>query len=104
MSFAASGLTYVISTTTSSAVLALPIGQLHALITNPSTTLTVTVGFGPATFTVVIPTADGAGAACYQIPPMGQLIVDIPKGTTFWAAIASGAGPTLVSLTPGFSS
>jgi len=104
MSFAAAELTYVISTTATSKTLALPVGQSHALITNPSLLLTVTVGFAIGSATVVIPTADGAGTACYQIPPMGQLIVDIPKGTTFWAAIASGAGPTLVSLTPGFSS
>jgi len=101
MAFGATGVTTVISTTATSKPLALPVLAPQALISNPSTTLTVHVAFTVGTGTVAIPTADGAGATCYTVPPMSTLIVDIPRACTFWACIASGAGPTLVSLTPG---
>jgi len=102
MSFGATGPTLVISTTATSKSLAWPVGQVSCLVTNPSTTLTVHVTFGIIAATAVIPTADGAGAQVYTVPPATALVIDVtPKGANIVACIASGAGPTLVSLTPG---
>lgn len=102
MSFGATGPTLVISTTGTSKPLGWPVGQVHCLVTNPSTTLTVHVTFGITTAVAVIPTADGAGAQVYSVPPATAMVVDVtPIGANSVACIGSGAGPTLVSLTPG---
>ncbi len=101
MSFGASSPTICISTTATSKSLALPICA-QARIVNTSTTLIAYVQFGVGSATAVIPTADGAGSACYALHPSSSEIVDVPRGADFVAAIASGAGPTLVYITPGF--
>lgn len=103
MSFGAGQTTICISTTATSKKLALPITP-QCRITNTSSSLIVYVQFGVDDATAVIPTADnaGAGAMCYVLPPNTSEVVDVPRGANNVAAIASGAGPTLVYITPGF--
>lgn len=103
MSFGASSTTICISTTGTSKSLALPLCA-QAQITNTSSSLIVYVQFGVGSATAVIPTADNAasGSMCYVLPPNSTQIVDVPKNANYVAAIASGAGPTLVYIAPGF--
>lgn len=103
MGFGAYGTTLVISTTGTSKSLAIPIAPKMQLV-NTSTTLTVHVDTGIGAATAVIPTADGAGARVTSLAPLESRVVDIPQGHNFVACIASGAGPTLVSITVGAGS
>lgn len=101
MAFGPNGLTTCISTTGTSKSLAMAVGGTHVRVTNTSTTLFVYVTFGIDSATAVIPTADGAGSNCIVVPAFESVIIAIPKGVNYCAAIASGAGPTLVYFTPG---
>ena len=72
-------------------------------LTNTSTTLYVAFGFGltsaQAVAAAVLP-ADGTVGGI-TVPPASSLIVTIEGNPQFVSAIASGAGPTLCTVTPG---
>ena len=73
----------------------------QCLVSNTSATLNVAVLFGITGLTAVFPVSGTAGgtASCHGvIPPMSSVILDVPKGTTYAAAIGSAAGPTYVSF------
>lgn len=97
MAFGRNFPTVCISTTGTSKSVAVPVGASQCRVTNTSTTLIVHVAFGIAAATAVIATPDSAtGVDATILGPNSSAIIDVPKNTAFVAAIASGAGPTLV--------
>lgn len=73
-----------------------------ALFVNPSTTLTVYVALGP-TSGVAAAAAPGDGTAGnFSLGPTQQIVLAVPyQAGSFWVtAIASAAGPTLLTVTP----
>jgi len=101
MSFMAQSPTICISTTGTSKSLALA-GCVKARLVNTSNSIILYFQFGAGSATAVIPTADNAtGTACVVVPPLQDVVVDVPQGTTHVACIASAAGPTLAYVTPG---
>lgn len=69
-------------------------GTSAMMITNPSATLSVAVRWGVGAQTAVL-------ATDMTIPPASYVIVAIAGNENMVAAIATGAGPTLVQFTPG---
>ena len=64
-------------------------------IANTSATLYVTAKWGVGAQTATL------GGDGVTIPPMSQVLVEVPRNTiTHLAAIGSGAGPTAVVFTP----
>lgn len=97
MSFGRQFPTVCISTTAASKSVAVPVGATNCRISNTSTTLIVHAAFGVASATAAIATPDSAtGVDASVIGPNTASVVDVPKNAAFVAAIASGAGPTLV--------
>lgn len=83
-----------VAATASSAGGTITMGSMNALhIANTSATLYVSVRWGVGAQTAVL-------GSDPTIPPMGQLLIDVPAATTHVAAIGSGAGPTPVVFTP----
>lgn len=78
------------------------------LITNTSLPVAggiyVGVKFGDSTVTAAFPTAGTAGGSALDaiIPAGGQVIVHVPKGATYVAAIGSAAGPTYTLFQLGY--
>ncbi len=101
MSFTAHSPTICISTTAASKSLAL-VACRKARLVNTSTTVILYFQFGAGSATAVIPTPDNAtGTACIVVPPLQDVVVDVPLGSTHVACIGSAAGPTLAYITPG---
>ena len=74
----------------------------YALFVNPSTTLTVYVNLGPSSG-VSAATIPGDGTAgSFALGPTQQIVMPAPYSSgSFWVtAIASGGGPTLLTVTP----
>ena len=99
MSFTASYPTQAISATAASSSISVPVGTTLR-VANTSTTLWVHVVLGVGSATAALP-AVGTPAAGVTILPNSSILLEQPQGTNTLAAIASGAGPTLVFVTPG---
>jgi hypothetical protein len=72
-------------------------------ITNTSTTLYVCVGFGAtaaAAVAAAVLAGDGAMGGI-TVAPNQTRVVSVPGNPQFVSAIASGAGPTIVTVAPG---
>jgi hypothetical protein len=75
----------------------------YALFVNPSTTLTVYVALGSTSGNVASASIPGDGTAgSFALGPTQQIVIPAPYiAGIFWVtAIASGAGPTLLTVTP----
>jgi hypothetical protein len=73
----------------------------QCLVSNTSASLYVGVLFGKTGLAAVLPVSTTAGghAGCHAvIPPMSSVVLGVPAGTTYAAAIGSAAGPTYVSF------
>lgn len=102
MSFAASQPTQVLSAIATTVGVSVPVCPSYRIV-NTSTTLIVHVLMGVGTVSAVMPIV-GTPSAGVTLAPNSSIILEAPQGTNYVAAIASGAGPTLVYITPGYGS
>jgi hypothetical protein len=79
------------ATSANAAIVCTGCDKIH--VVNTSATLYVTVRAGTGAQTAVL-------ATDIAIPPMGQIVIPCNSLTDNVAAIASGAGPTVVVFTP----